>query len=92
MIAAADPSRTEILGNYRMDYRKNPVQCPEASWAEHIFTPDHMQSECDPHLWSQVETMVRQRLLAAETVAATSTRPPPECARNLIRFPESSLP
>ncbi|MGA9306687.1 MAG: hypothetical protein WBW31_14885 [Candidatus Sulfotelmatobacter sp.] len=62
-IVAADPDRTAILGNYLVDYRKNPVPCPGASWADHVFIPDHMQSECDPHLWSQIETMVRQRLV-----------------------------
>jgi len=72
-IMAADPARTEILGNYLMDYKKNPVQCPEASWADHFFIPGHMQSECDPHLWSQIETMVHQRLLSADAVPDTSS-------------------
>jgi pimeloyl-ACP methyl ester carboxylesterase len=61
-ITAADPAKTEILGNYRVDYRKNPVQCLKYPWFEHVFTPGHMQSECDPHVWSQIETLVRQRL------------------------------
>jgi pimeloyl-ACP methyl ester carboxylesterase len=61
-ITAADSTKTEILGNYRTDYRKTPVQCPEASWLDRFITPGHMQTECDPHLWSQIETMVRQRL------------------------------
>jgi pimeloyl-ACP methyl ester carboxylesterase len=72
-IVAADPDRTAILGNYLVDYRKNPVPCPGASWADHVFIPDHMQSECDPHLWSQIESMVRQRLLSADAVAETSS-------------------
>jgi pimeloyl-ACP methyl ester carboxylesterase len=71
-ITAADPAKTEILGNYLMDYKKNPVQCPEASWAERFFTSGHMQSECDPHTWSQIEIMVRQRLTASY---ASSTTP-----------------
>jgi pimeloyl-ACP methyl ester carboxylesterase len=61
-IMAANPEKTEILGNYRMDYKKNPVECQQYSWWDHVFTPGHMQSECDPHLWSQIESMVRQRL------------------------------
>jgi pimeloyl-ACP methyl ester carboxylesterase len=60
-IVAADASRTQILGNYRFDYRKQPVHCDSLSWFDH-FTPDHAQSECDPRLWSQVEDLVRQRL------------------------------
>ena len=79
-IAAADPSKTEILGNYRVDYKKIPVQCPEASWWDRIFTPGHMQSECDPHLWSQVENLVRQHLASpstSSTVASTAASPQP---------------
>lgn len=72
-IVAADPARTDILGNYRMDYRKTPVQCPQASWFDRVFTPGHMESECDPHLWSQIENMVRQRLMPNDASAKTST-------------------
>jgi len=61
-ITAADDSKTQILGNYRFDYQKAPVQCRGASWLQRVFTPSHMQSECDPRLWSQVEGLVRQRI------------------------------
>jgi pimeloyl-ACP methyl ester carboxylesterase len=68
-IAAADESKTQILGNYRFDYQKEPVQCSGASWFQRVFTPSHMQSECDPRLWSQVEGLVRQHM---ETQPATA--------------------
>jgi pimeloyl-ACP methyl ester carboxylesterase len=61
-ITAADDSKTQILGNYRFDYQKEPVQCTGASWFQRVFTPSHMQSECDPRLWSQVEGLVRQHM------------------------------
>jgi hypothetical protein len=61
-ITAADDSKTQILGNYRFDYQKEPVQCTGASWLQRVFTPSHMQSECDPRLWSQVEDLVRHRM------------------------------
>lgn len=70
-IVAADPEKTEILGNYLVDYRKHPVNCPQASWTDRLLTPSHMQSECDPRLWSQIEEMVRNRL----GTQATSTQP-----------------
>jgi hypothetical protein len=60
-IVAADPAKTQILGNYKKDYKKDPIDCPDASWAERFFTPGHVQSECDAGTWSQIETMVRQR-------------------------------
>jgi pimeloyl-ACP methyl ester carboxylesterase len=61
-ITAADDSKTQILGNYRFDYQKTPVQCPGASWFQRFFAPAHAQSQCDPRLWSQVEALVRQRI------------------------------
>jgi hypothetical protein len=61
-IRAADESKTQILGNYRFDYRETPVKCEGTSWWDRKFTPDHMQSECDPGLWSRVANLVRQRI------------------------------
>jgi len=72
-ITAADPTKTEILGNYLTDYRKTPVACPQASWFDRVFTPGHMQTECDPRLWSQIETMVRQRLSPPDQTQNVST-------------------
>jgi hypothetical protein len=72
-ITAANPEKTEILGNYLVDYKKNPVQCQNYAWWDHVFTNGHMQSECDPHLWAQIENMVRQRLLPANAVPDTSS-------------------
>jgi hypothetical protein len=66
-IAAADPLRTEILGNYRTDYTRSPLQCPDYSWLYRHLAHGHMESECDPHLWSQVEALVRQRLQSPQT-------------------------
>lgn len=68
-ITAADPARTQILGNFLTDYKKTPVACPDASWFDRFFTPGHMESECDPRLWSQIETMIEQRLSPADSSA-----------------------
>src|SRR6202167_5921516 len=57
-ITAADDSKTQILGNYRFDYQKQPVHCQGGSWFQRVFTPSHLQSQCDPRLWSQVEGLV----------------------------------
>jgi len=64
-ITAADPAKTEILGNYLTDYTKNPVACLNYSWRARVFTSGHMQSECDSRVWSQIESLVRQRLAPA---------------------------
>jgi pimeloyl-ACP methyl ester carboxylesterase len=62
LIRAADTSKTQILGNYRYDYNQAPVKCEGASWFDRAFMASHIESECDPHLWSRVEDLVRQRL------------------------------
>jgi len=61
-IIAANPAKTQILGNYLFDYREHPVACSGLSWFDRTITPSHMQSVCDPHLWSQVEQLVLNRL------------------------------
>ena len=61
-IRAADDSKTRILGNYLFDYRQAPAQCESYPWFDRTFTPSHMQSECDPRLWSQVEGLIRERI------------------------------
>ena len=74
-ITAADHSKTEILGNYRFDYQKTPVSCRGGSWFQRTFTPTHMQSQCDPRLWSQVETLIRQHMEPSPVAAAALPHP-----------------
>ena len=74
-ITAADPSKTQILGNYLFDYKKTPVECPAPSWFDRFVTPAHAQSECDPRLWSQIEGLVEQRLSPQPIAAAVNPQP-----------------
>ena len=69
-IRADDGTKTQILGNYRFDYREHPVQCEASSWFDRTFTPSHMQSQCDPQIWNRVEGLVRERIEPAPTLAA----------------------
>lgn len=70
-IKAVDNSKTRILGNYRFDYHQAPVRCEGYSWFDRYITPDHMQSECDPHIWTQVEDLMLERMQPEpENVAA----------------------
>lgn len=73
-IKAADESKTQILGNYRFDYHKDPVKCEALSWFDRL-TPSHAQSECDPTLWRQVEDLVRQRMQPAAGLVAANPQP-----------------
>lgn len=74
-IAAADPSKTQILGNYRFDYKKDPVTCEGTTWFGRAFMSDHLESECDPHLWNQVADLVRHSIERSASTLAANPRP-----------------
>ncbi|HSZ63705.1 MAG TPA: hypothetical protein VK828_18035 [Terriglobales bacterium] len=63
-IKAADPSRTKILGNFRFTYEKEPAECRAYPWYDRLLFKGHTAIECDPHVWSQVEELIRTRLPA----------------------------
>ena len=56
-ITAADPTRTTILGNFRRDYKREPAPCRNFSWYSRLFTKGHIEIECDPSLWLEVQTL-----------------------------------
>lgn len=61
-IVAQDPSRTRILGNFLLSYDKDPVTCDNFPWYDYIVTKTHVESECDPKVWSDIEALVRREL------------------------------
>jgi hypothetical protein len=61
-IRAADPVRTEILGNFRYDYKTKPVSCEGYPWFDKLLVKAHTEIECDPKVWSQVESLIYQKL------------------------------
>jgi hypothetical protein len=61
-IRAANPARTRILGNFRSDYKTKPLSCGQYPWWDRVFMKPHIQIECDPAVWSQVESLIRSNL------------------------------
>jgi hypothetical protein len=61
-IHAADPSHTRILGNFRSDYKSKPLSCGQYPWYDRAFMRPHIQIECDPDVWRQVESLIRSNL------------------------------
>jgi hypothetical protein len=61
-ITAVDPARTRILGNFRIDYKTNPIECKQYPWFDRLFMRSHIEIECDPKVWTQVESLIRSRL------------------------------
>lgn len=75
-IYAADPSRTQIMGNFRFDYAAHPVRCNGYSWYAQMFEKPHIEIECDPNVMSRIESMIRSKL--------------PPARNGAIRDPENS--
>jgi len=71
-IRAADPSRTRILGNFRLQYDKTPADCRNFPWYDLIFFKKHIAIECDPCVESQIERLIRKHLPAAPASAQNS--------------------
>lgn len=69
-IKAADPARTEILGNFRFDYANNPIRCDAYPWWNRLFMKSHIEIECDPKVWNRVESLIRAKLPAGTERAA----------------------
>jgi hypothetical protein len=65
-IRAADPGRTEIVGNFRFDYKTNPISCEGYPWFDRVLVKAHTEIECDPRVWDQVESLIYSKL-APET-------------------------
>jgi hypothetical protein len=63
-IRAADPARTDILGNFEIDYKNRRLDCRGYPWYERVFSRMHTQIGCDPSVWSHVELLIRSELPA----------------------------
>ena len=70
-IVAQDPSRTKILGNYLLSYDKDPVTCANFPWYDNIMKT-HVESECDPKVWLDIDALVRRELPQIEAQPAGS--------------------
>ena len=61
-IRPADAARTQIIGNFRFDYKVLPVSCPLYPWFDRFFMKSHGEIECDPRVWNQIESLIRAKL------------------------------
>lgn len=74
-ITAADSAHTQILGNYRFDYDTQPVTCVGYPWYAHIVFRAHTEIECDPRVWSQIASLIRNEISPSpQNLAATTAQ------------------
>lgn len=71
-IRAADPAHTQILGNFRYSYKTSPISCEGYPWFDRILVKTHTEIECDPKVWSQVESLIDSKV--APEARATAAR------------------
>jgi len=62
LIAAMDPARTTILGNYESSYRDHPVSCAGYPWFARAFMKPHIEIENDPSVWARIEALIRTEM------------------------------
>ena len=70
LIRAEDPSKTKILGNEELDYKHAALSCKGYPWHQRGFANEHMYIECDPQVWSQIETLIRSKFVEAQAETA----------------------
>jgi len=76
-IRAANPARTRILGNFRSGYKTKPFSCGQYPWWDRLIMKPHIQIECDPAVWNQVESLIRSNLsLEARLPQGSETNSP----------------
>lgn len=71
-IRATDPSRTQILGNYQVDYKEKHVSCDQYPWFARLFMGPHIEIENDPRVWNQVESLIDAKLPPQKTTTAAA--------------------
>jgi hypothetical protein len=74
LITAADPARTQILGDFRFDYSREPAACSDFPWYDRRFFKGHTSIECDPHVWSRIESLIHSRLPEIPSFTQTKAR------------------
>jgi hypothetical protein len=71
-IRAAEAEHTQIVGNFRFDYSRNPVSCRDYPWYDVLFMRSHIEIECDPVVWQRVEDLIREQLPAPAASRASA--------------------
>lgn len=71
-IRAVDPAKTQIVGNFQLEYRDHHVQCRQFPWYARAFMRPHIEIENDPRVWNRIETMIQAKLSYTNITDATA--------------------
>lgn len=61
-IRAADPEKTQILGNLQMTYEDREINCANYPWFPRHFNKPHHEIENDPRVWDRVGSLIDSEL------------------------------
>jgi hypothetical protein len=62
-IAAMDPAKTTILGNFASSYKATPVPLDGYPWFARTFMRPHIEIENDPSVWRKIEALIGAKVL-----------------------------
>jgi hypothetical protein len=57
-IRAEDPLKTNILGNFKYDYKNKKIDDSALPWPARVFGGAHTKMECDPEVWARVKELI----------------------------------
>jgi hypothetical protein len=70
-IRAADPARTEIIGNFLFDYSHTEIDLSHVPFWKKVFRYAHTRMEHDPQVWTKVEALLLEPLRGAPASPVT---------------------
>jgi hypothetical protein len=63
LIAAMDPLKTTILGNFESSYKAAPVSLDGYPWFARTFMRQHIEIENDPSVWGRIEELIGAKVM-----------------------------
>lgn len=69
-IHAVDPQKTQIIGNFKLNYRDHHVQCSRYPWYARTFMRSHIEIENDPRVWNRIEAMIQSEVAVSSPAEA----------------------
>lgn len=73
-VHAADPERTNIIGNFEMRYQNRQINCDNYPWLARHLNRGHHEIENDPRVWQQIASLIDAEL--SKGTLAVEASPP----------------
>lgn len=74
-IRPEDAQKTEILGNFKFDYRHKHIDLSGVGWLKRTLHTAHTKMDFDPQVWAKVERLILNELGVRESASAGRLAP-----------------